>query len=96
MLRFQETKSRGLVVTTFAFRLQTTPLHNTQHKQKNLHGCGTHDCAQKLFDLYKTAEGRLVGEADADFVSDFQGLFDAGADCRAVEIITSEMQSGKL
>src|SRR5215469_7751436 len=36
MLRFQETKSRGLVVTTCTFRWQTTPLHNTQPQTKEL------------------------------------------------------------
>src|SRR6516225_1571673 len=30
------------------------------HKQKNLQSCCAHDCAQKIFNLYKTAEGRLA------------------------------------
>src|SRR5262249_12654499 len=36
MLRFQETKSRGLVVTTCTFRWQKKPLHNTQPQTKEL------------------------------------------------------------
>src|SRR5215469_6567101 len=36
MLRFQQTKARGLVVTTCTFRRQTTPFHNTQPQTKEL------------------------------------------------------------
>src|SRR5215469_18050175 len=30
------------------------------HKQKNLQRCCARDCAQTIFNLYKTAEGRLA------------------------------------
>jgi hypothetical protein len=60
MLRIDETKSRGLVVTTRTFRAKTLELSNTPTKQKHLLRYWRSDCAQKIFSSFKTAEDGLV------------------------------------
>ena len=40
-----------------------------------------------------TGHGELVGEADADFVGDPEGLLDTGANRGSVEIVSREVQA---
>ena len=40
-----------------------------------------------------TGHGELVGEADADFVGDPEGLLDTGADRGSVQIVSREVQA---
>src|SRR5215831_2062319 len=49
------------------------------HKQKNLQRCRACDCAQKIFDLNKTAEGRLADDElllfrDEDVKMDYRSI----------------------
>ena len=38
---------------------------------------------------------RLIGKTDANLVGDFECMFDAGADSRAVEVVAGEIQAGE-
>ena len=43
----------------------------------------------------KLPHSKLVGEGDADFVGDFEGVFDTSADGGAVEVVAREIETGE-
>src|SRR6516162_8286076 len=49
--------------------------------------------SRKVRSMNGTGHGELVGEADADFVGDPEGLLDTGADRGSVQIVSREVQA---